>query len=420
MPIFNLTAALTVSLTVSLAVSLTACAPIPTRQDFQLRQDFQPRLQPGAAEPVNQTPSNNLDGLQIQHPENNKDITNTWATAATFNEADVTVFDVSKLAPKAAKSSEIVTLIKCGLPSDQQLLAVDTDGKVVVWDLRTDRGYTLIELGYRPSVARLSPTCRYLAASSGNVVGVTDLVQRREIARLSRIRARTTALEWASSVDQIYFGVSDSSVYLWKFLEPEGGPDDPNLERYVGHSSVIKALASFPRGRVFFSADWAGTLSAWLRFDADPQQGEYDVNIFGDGFFSEKVQRVTANRSADGPAIVNLLAMNSFIVGATDAGDLELWQNRGFKKATSVEAHKGSIYGIAGSPSGELIASAGRDEKLKVFRINESMQNEERVVELNEIQSVQLSGVRALTFSDERHVYAGTAAGGIAEILIDG
>ena len=327
-------------------------------------------------------------------------------------------FDSTNLRPATSHSREIAAFSVCDRTAGGQLVSIDQGGRALLWDLAHDRSFELLRLPFEPSKVQISPGCRYVAAAQGHALHVVEIATAREVAVFSRLKPRVTALTWAVDEESLLFGVSDGVIYRWHFLRPDSGPQNPSLERYSGHASVVSALAAHPGGRVFFSADWDGGLSGWLKFDADLYGGAWDKNIFGEEFFSEKTSRQKAGRG--GPYVDFLISGTNRIVAGTQSGAIELWGTRGLRNNDSVQAHSGMLYDLALSPDESLVASASRDGKVKVFRIiSEDNENGGKNLKLKPVQQLPMQGAKAIAFFDSRTLYVGGANGRIAVVTIN-
>lgn len=328
---------------------------------------------------------------------------------------------LENLSPHRPHSVEILDLFI--LPKDlvYELLSLDKKGLALVWSLSTGKSYKLEQLkGGGVQVASLTPDGKRLAYANKNEVTISDL-NSAETWNLNRMVSYVTALAWSPEADALLIGTADGQVYRWRFLmQGETLKDkERQLERYVGHGAPISALAYHPYGRVFFSADWNGSLNAWLPYDADAHAGEYDQNLFGSRFFAGNVERM---RTPSATRVEKLIVTGDgeFMVLALQSGALELWQVRGLKKTAEIQAHKGLIYDLAITPGQLLIATVGRDGVLKTWGVKDEIKEGQitSTISLEKKSEVKISEARRIKFFSAEKIFAGFANGNIAEVKL--
>lgn len=302
--------------------------------------------------------------------------------------------------PRQTHSSDILQLFPIsGVPL--QALSVDNLGQVYIWDLGEKQARELLALPFRPETVAYDQASARLAVSHQSTVQILSADSGKEVASLRRLRTRVAALQFQPQADAIIIGGADGEIYRWKFGQATGPQAseivEKELERYFGHGTVVSSIVFHPLGRVFFSGDWNGVLSAWLPFDADLYAGSYDENLFGLRAFSEKSTRTIASR-ASRSSIVHLAVTpdGEALLVASQDGSLEWWKVRGFSRAAVVAAHKGLIYSLAISPQGKRIATLGRDGKIQLWKLTK--------------EKTEATGLMSYSIDSERAIeQAGTA-----------
>ncbi len=302
------------------------------------------------------------------------------------------------------------------------LLSTDISGLVLSWDVGRGKAYELAHLPTQANLVDIAPDCDLLAYASRSSITLFSLAKKQVIAQLPRkVQGTITALSFSPTADAILFSSMDGNIYRWRFaLTPQRSSDEAKVfERYNGHPSAPLALAYHPYGRVFFSADWSGSLLAWLTFDVDdPFAGQYDENLLGERFFTDRAVRMRALRS-DTTGIDNLVVTptGEMLFAALQTGTIELWQVRGLSKIKEIQAHQGLIYDLAVSPDGKQLASAGRDGKLKLWSYQARGAGEAKeAYDLLPLREFEVPQVRFIAFVGENRLFAGTASGAVLDL----
>jgi WD40 repeat protein len=256
-----------------------------------------------------------------------------------------------------------------------------------------------------------------LAAASGDKVAIINLGQPSEHFALDRIRTRSTDLEFHPDGRSLLIGGADGRIYRWRFADEREQKtikdQQKAVERYIGHGTVINAVAYHPYERVFFSADWKGILSAWLAYDADRFGGKYDVNLFPTShYFSADTKRATKRGSDDPITQLSVTPNGERLIAATQKGKIEIWSVRGFAPQGSFEAHQGLIYSLAVSPDGKMAITVGRDGLVRVWNLQINFEKDEmRIVE--PLKDWTVSDARLAVFVDQSQVAIGDLKGHI-------
>ena len=309
----------------------------------------------------------------------------------------------------------LIFFVGCASPPRRPLAArgggAVSRPQIVGWELLPKSVITITSEGAinsasipHPDSERLSPICRisadnspiFSAATSSNgqlvvvsmrgVVRILSLPDCRLIAETRLIDSRISSLAFSPDSCSIIMGAFDGKVYRWRFLESGGFSENQHLlfERYVGHGGVVSSVAFHPAGRVFFSADWTGSLRAWLRYDQDDYKGRWDV-VTGPGrFYTDVAVAVSAARFSEPIDSLVVSSQGGYLLTSTRDGSVQLWSIRGFLLRGQTSAHDGQVRSIALSGSGELAATSGRDGFIRLWRIS-SKRNESKQVEFSKI-----------------------------------
>lgn len=309
----------------------------------------------------------------------------------------------------------------------RQLLSVDAEGSVLLWDLSKASAVELFKLEQGPDQVSFLPERRLLAAAHLGNVRIVDLDNGKVLWSLTRLKARITTLAFQSDARALIVGGADGRIYRWKFLqEVEATTVDErekSLERYVAHSSVVSAIAPHPFGRAFFSGDWKGILFAWLPLDADGFSAEYAENLFGGRFFSAETTVVRGDRPLDaGIALIRMSGDgNRFVVGTQD-GWIEVWRVKGFKKIARFQAHRGLVYALAVDTDGTRIVSVGRDGTMRWNQIDKDpkfgLAEDSLEYRHRELAMYTVPRARLVELRDRHHVISCKEDGTVIEVSL--
>ena len=305
------------------------------------------------------------------------------------------------------------------------VITVGRDGKVLVWappgriinyplDVPTD---ALVAFHSKAFV---------IASVIDGMPVIYDIGTGRQFAKLQKSLSRITSLDFSPDGASLLIGGADGNVYRWNYLKALGKQTDKeqlrNFERYSGHSTSVGSVAYHPYGRVFFSGDWKGGLSAWLGYDEDPFGGTYDENIFGARFFSEKVNRKRAARNDKSSIDFLEISPNGEILAlGLQTGVIELWSVRGFTKKGSVTSHAGLLYDLKFDNTGGHLATISRDGLLRVWRVVEEAATVEKPFQYNleKIFEREFAEGRQLAFLSSDFLWVGDVNGKIHSIQVE-
>ena len=287
--------------------------------------------------------------------------------------------------------------------AESALLTVEDSGAILVRPLdRLKRKHFVGKIGCSPFKASLSESQGLLAVlcKSGEV-RVVSLPGTRLVAASSQFATALTEVDFFKDEQSLLISGADSHLYLWRFIPPRNPRlRDRLIERYFEHGTVVSSLETHHLGRIFFSADWDGTLVAWQRYDKDLLGGEYDKNLFGQRFFSEKAVKTVIAGAGDGITTVSLTDDGHYLLVTRQSGKLEIWSVRGFSKIGEEDAHGGAITSaVLGSGLVSLV-TAGRDGVIYNWEIELEPRSEERRdllrYSLTKSGMIEYEGVRRL------------------------
>ncbi|MCO6431552.1 MAG: hypothetical protein J5J00_11885 [Deltaproteobacteria bacterium] len=333
------------------------------------------------------------------------------------------------LASPALHDRDIMALYPFPLGKDQKIgfVSVDKHGIWLLWqqDRGAWRSSKIYQTSFEPNATALHAGAGLLASARPELVEVYSIGEQRVLYSLNLLKSRVTSMDFAPCADSILIAGADGMVYRWRYalesIATTRSERERSLERYIAHASVVSSVAFHPFGRMFFSADWQGVVSAWRIYDADKFRGEYDVSLFEGGMFTEESQRAKSSRTAG--EMVEQMAVSDdgqYLFVGLETGQIEVWQVRGFKGIGQVQAHKGSIRDLKSSPDGRRLASVGRDGFVRVWKLEikpSSVVGANEAV-LEKIKEFELPKVYEVAFLDAGRLAAGSLGGSVLEIEV--
>jgi WD40 repeat protein len=323
-----------------------------------------------------------------------------------------------KLSPSS--SPEIV-----GLFHNQQegnLYGIDGIGSIYRWTLsresgsdNSSEGTLLTSLGVLPREVAYNANRNIIAIAYEKYLAVYSISSLTRLHLFGPFPFSLLSLDFDSPGSSLVAGVGDGKILRWRNLD-----EAPLFERYVGPNSVIGSVRFHPSGKLFFSGDWAGALSAWTVYEADIQGGAYDQNVLSSGPFTDFAQRLRAGKISNGALeAMSVSSDGEWLAVGTGSGKLFLWKVRGFRKVIEVTAHSGAIRDTVVSANGREVVSLGRDDVVRFWHLEDKGRDATTLLPQYELvpgDEATVSGARTLTFIDEGRVLVGTRNGTVAEV----
>ncbi len=337
---------------------------------------------------------------------------------------------LEQLVPGVRHSAEVIGIYKTsGTPG--RFISGSVDGKVLLWAGVSPASYELLSIGHAVDKMAYHKESLKLAAARGSVIEVFSLANRKELYRFDRLGSAVLDIAFAPDGESLLIGAADGKVYRWKFVQEARAKTikdrQTSFERYNGPAVSVSAVTFHPNGRVFFSGDWDGGLNGWLAYDQDRYQGSYDKNYFGPQFFAEGAQRIKADRKSNFEAIDILRVSDdgSLLFAVTQTGLLELWKVRGMIQGSFFQPHLSVVYALAVSPSGDKVATAGRDGRVVVTSVRRFSESEmlakiDRTFdhELTLLKEFPLANILSLRFESDSVLLAGDKTGAVFALTV--
>jgi len=204
------------------------------------------------------------------------------------------------------QAADIIGLFAVGGGSSD-FLSVAVSGRISLWNLKSGRETVLLKDGQAIAACAYHPAKKLLAISEDTGVTLFDLETRSRLRQSPGLGTKSAALEFAPDGKSILVGGEDGKVYRWRLQENlnVGAISNIEIERYIGHSAAVTALAYHPFSRMFFSADSFGSLAAWLTYDKDLFGGKYDERYNQTTYYAEDGPRGVAT-VADATTVLSL------------------------------------------------------------------------------------------------------------------
>ncbi len=352
------------------------------------------------------------------------------STVAQDTEAEAGLQE--KARTDTALASQLPEIIGLFAISQGDFLAVTANGQVSVWSLDNNQQKVIFPAGQLISTCDFLKKGNLLAVAQDTQVFLYSIDERKQIAVSPRIGTKSSSLSFAPDGKSIVIGGEDGKVYRWVFE----GSNQIRIERYIGHSAAITALAYHPYNRFFFSADSFGTISAWQTYDKDLFAGQYDKQKATTNFYAEDGQRIMTTAAENSTVLdMRLSADGQNLFTSLQDGRVEWRLVRGLKLIVSGRLNSGALYDIKLSPDGSKFASIARDGKLRIWAVRSldpktaiNMKDPE-ILKYNDIKAdslgyfemlkeIVLPDVRKLVFLNESSLVVGEQSGRLLEVKL--
>jgi WD40 repeat protein len=298
------------------------------------------------------------------------------------------------------------------------------NGEVKLWDVENNAGYFVCETGRSFRTAAVELRRGLIAVAQTGSLELYSIESCKRVAQLTRIKTRISALKFHPNGLSVLAAGVDGRLYRWRFGLDKAAKSfqrqQLSLERYFGHATSLSSLAIHPTGRVFFSGDLNGVIHAWLAYDADKFQGEYDRSFFGFQGHSERALRSVGQLAI--PDRVESLYVSQdgeYLLAASQDGTVELWKVRGFVRIASVKAHAGLIYDLSVIRQHEGILAfftIGRDGFVRLWNVEENQLL--KTYSIEQKREFKLLSARMLAGVSESTLLIGTRQGKLLDVQL--
>jgi WD40 repeat protein len=315
-------------------------------------------------------------------------------------------------------------------PNGRMLATASWDKTIKLWDAATGTELTTLRghahqvacVAFSPDGARLaSGGGAYLAA--GGEVKLWDISSRKAVADLKGLNGRVMAVAFSPNGEVLAAGGQDPVVKLWDSqgrqelgtLRHGGGvlclafsadsktlavgaagpgyrPWEPSeialwevadrkkLGTLRGHRAMVQGLAFLADGKTLLSASFDGTMKTW------------DVAR----------QKELASRADRSQTLYSLaLSPNGRLLAAAgasrDSGEVKLWDVARLEPVATVRGHTGVALGVAFSPDSRTLATASADRSARLWTLTDSGELEDKHI----LARGRRCGIRAMAFSSD-------------------
>ena len=236
----------------------------------------------------------------------------------------------------------------------------------------------------------------------------------QELNRLEGHSAIASSVSFSPDGKILASASDDNTVKVWR-------SDGSLLWNLQGHTASVKAVRFSADGKILASASFDQTVKLW-----NPQNGKLIKTLNGNQAqilsvaFSPNGKLLAAS-SADGNVTLWQLSDNSLlktlraydnnltsviftpnnqIITASTDGRIKFWQVDG-KLLRDIPAHTSTVYRVAVSPDGKILASASGDRTVKLWRIADGS--------LIKSINAHSAAVRSVNFSPDGQTLASTS-----------
>lgn len=254
----------------------------------------------------------------------------------------------------------------------REFLSVTSHGRIARWNLNTEEESELFPAAGVISACAYDPNRHLVAMAEETSVSLFDIQRRVKISTSPSFGTKSSSLEFQPDGNSLIVGGEDGKVYRWR-LTPQDESDPRKrieIERYLGHSAAVSALAYHPFSRIFFSGDSFGGIATWLSYDKDLFGGKYDERTNQVTYFAEDAPRaLVASSEASTVLLLRVSNDGQNLFSALQDGSVEWRLVRGLRLVVLAKANQGAIYDMQISPSGRLLATVARDGIVRVFEL---------------------------------------------------
>ena len=309
-------------------------------------------------------------------------------------------------------------------PDGKTLASGSTDETIRLWDVATGRQKQMLKVGGGYRIA-FSPDSKTLASSSGggaavhNRIILWDVATGRQKQTLKGHRDAVSSVAFSPDGKTLASGSRDKTILLWDVVT---GKQKQTLkkEKWYHVSHEVNSVAFSPDGKTLASGhDGTGTILLWdiatgkqKQTLKGPSSGVYSVAFSpdgktlaaGDGWREGNVclldvatgkqkQKLMGHGSRvnsvafspDGKTLASGSRVRSFHSGGGFREDhsktLLLWDVATGRQKGTFTGHKDGVNSVAFSPDGEILASGGSDDTIRLWQLAPALRKQPQVTD---------------------------------------
>jgi WD40 repeat protein/tetratricopeptide (TPR) repeat protein/tRNA A-37 threonylcarbamoyl transferase component Bud32 len=244
---------------------------------------------------------------------------------------------------------------------DGRRLFTAYNGALKVWDGATGRETCTLRGGSADWLrgSAISPDGRRVATANLETAGTLSLWDATTGKEIYTLRSVTSRVAFSPDGRSLASGGRDKMVHLW---EAATGKE---VATFRGHTGTVNDLAFSPDGRRLASASNDWTVKVW-----DVAAVPEAVVIPGTTQSINSEYSCNVAFSPDSRQVASVVGGEASPVGRSSAErptEITVWDARGGQQLLAFPGPAKSVYGLAYSPDGKRLATAGMDKLVRVW-----------------------------------------------------